>query len=314
MDLSSEKPLSGQVAIVTGGGRGLGRAEALALAASGAAVVVNDWDGDLAGGAMEDSVAGNVVAEIIAAGGSAVANLDSVAEMAGGKRLIETAMDHFGRLDILVNNAGIARPKTILEMSEEDWDRVIAVHLKGHFTTVRHAAPIFARQRHGCIINTASESGLGHYGMSNYSAAKEGIVGFTRAVARDLGRYNVRCNAIRPRGMTRMATPEIFETLVVSQQELGYAVHGTRWVGLDENNPPENVGAFVIWLCTPGAAKANGYTFFVGGDEIGLYSDPTLVRSFSRPGGWSLEQLCDPKLEQQLLEGVENKFRGPQTP
>jgi 3-oxoacyl-[acyl-carrier protein] reductase len=304
------KPLTGKVAIVTGAGRGLGRAEALALAAAGASVVVNDLGGGLFGQAAAAEVAESVAKEIRDAGGAAVANGDSVAEMDGGRRLIAAALAAYGRLDILVNNAGIVRPKPIWEMSEEDWDLVNAVHLKGHFTTVRHAAPLFREQRSGIIINTASESGLGHYGMSNYSAVKEGIVGFTRAIARDLGQFGVRCNAIRPRALTRMAVPEVFETLRMSQEVLGFAVHGNRWVGMDEDNPPEHVGAFVAWLCTDSAQRANGQTFFVGGGTVGLYSDPELERSMYRPDGWSIQELSKTAVREHLLDGVENRFRG----
>ncbi len=189
-----KRRLEGRVAIVTGAGRGIGRAEALLLAMEGAKVVVNDLGGGTDGSGADTSVAGHVVNEIRANGGTAVANHDSVATMNGGANIVRTAIDSFGRLDILINNAGNVRPRIIYNMSEDDFDAVIAVHLKGCFTTTRHVSPIFREQKSGVIVNTSSESGLGHLGQSNYSAAKEGIVGFTRTIAQDLGRYGIRCN------------------------------------------------------------------------------------------------------------------------
>jgi 3-oxoacyl-[acyl-carrier protein] reductase len=302
--------LAGKVAVVTGAGRGLGRVEALALAAHGAKVVVNDLGADELGQGAESSVAEAVVREIKSMGGYAVANGDNVAHMAGGQRIIEAALDTFGRLDILVNNAGIVRPKVIWEMSEVEWDAVIAVHLKGHFTTVRHAAPIFCKQHSGVILNTASESGLGHYAMSNYSAAKEGIIGFTRAIARDLGRFNVRCNAMRPRGITRMAIPEVIETIRYSQEVLGIAAHGDRWVsGLGET-PPENVAQFVVWICSDSAANVNGRDFFVGGGTVSLYSEPDRERSVYREGGWTPDELDKDEVREYLVGNLENNFLG----
>src|SRR5579885_1890263 len=201
--------LAGKVAIVTGAGRGIGRAEALLLAQEGAAVVVNDLGGNTDGTGHDGGPADQVVAEIKAAGGRAVANYANVAEMAGGESMVKTALDTFGRLDILVNNAGILRDRMVFNMSEDEWDDVVDVHLKGHFTTIKAAGVIFRQQRSGRIINTSSTSGLGNMGQANYSAAKEGIVGFTRTVARDLGRYGVRVNAIRPRAIdTRLAGGE----------------------------------------------------------------------------------------------------------
>ena len=154
------------------------------------------------------------MAEIVAAGGEAVANYDSVATMEGGERIVGTALDSFGRLDILINNAGILRDRMVFNMSEAEWDSVIAVHLKGHFTTTKHASIVFRQQRSGRIVNTGSESGLGNMGQANYAAAKEGIVGLTRTLALDLGRYGVTANAIRPRAGTRLTlSPELREAM-----------------------------------------------------------------------------------------------------
>lgn len=197
-DQNRWKRLTGKVAIVTGSGRGIGRAEAMLLASEGARVVVNDVFIEKRGEPDAESVAERVVKEIRDTGGAAVARTASVTSMEGAQQIVNTALNEFGRLDLLINNAGNVRPGEIYNMPERDWDRVIQVHLKGAFTLIRYASPILCKQGDGVIINTGSESGLGHAGMANYSAAKEGIVGLTRAVARELGRFGVRCNAIRP--------------------------------------------------------------------------------------------------------------------
>jgi 3-oxoacyl-[acyl-carrier protein] reductase len=302
--------LLGKVAIVTGAGRGIGRAEALLLAREGAKVVVNDTGGSTQGEGLDQSVASQVVKEIRAAGGEAVANHDSVALMEGGARIVKTALDTFGRLDILINNAGNARPRVIYNLSEDDWDAVIAVHLKGTFTTIRHAAPIFREQRSGVIVNTGSESGLGHLGQSNYSAAKEGIVGMTRTIARDLGRFNVRCNAIRPRSASRLATEETMEAMLKTQEMLGGPVLGHAMIDrtfLD--NKPEQVATLAVWLCTDAAANVNGRDFLVGGETVGLFSEPTVTAALYRDGGWDLDSL-DKVGPKDLIGGLRNEFLG----
>ena len=169
--------LEGKVAIVTGAGRGIGRGEALLLAEEGAKVVVNDLGGGADGEGADASPADEVVAEIVAAGGEAVANYDSVATMEGGEGIVKTALDAFGRLDILINNAGILRDRMVFNMSEEEWDSVIAVHLKGHFTTTKHASLVFRQQRSGRIVNTGSESGLGNMGRRTTPPPRKGSWG-----------------------------------------------------------------------------------------------------------------------------------------
>lgn len=305
---NGSKRLQGQVAIVTGAGRGIGRAEAMLLAREGAKVVVNDLGGGPTGGGADQSIAARVVEEICALGGEAVANHDNVATMEGGESIIRSAIDTFGRLDILVNNAGIVRPRIIYNMSESDWDDVIAVHLKGHFTTIRFAAPIFREQKSGVIVNTASESGLGHLGQSSYSAAKEGIIGFTRTIARDLGRHNVRCNAIRPRAATRLFNEESLKAMQRTRTVLG-----DNATPIAQMNPldvkPEQVAPLVVWLCTDAAANVNGRTFVVGGDIIGLYPEPEPIRTLVREGGWDLDAL-DRVATSQLTVGLRNEFLG----
>jgi 3-oxoacyl-[acyl-carrier protein] reductase len=305
-----DKPrrLEGKVAVVTGAGRGIGRSEALLLAREGAKVVVNDIGAGENG--SDQTVAQTVVGEIRDAGGEAVDNGDNVVTMEGAKRIIETALDSFGRLDILINNAGIVRPSVICEMTEEEWDAVLTVNLKGHFTTIRHAAPIFRDQGSGVIINTASESGLGHYGMSNYAAAKEGVVGLTRTVARELGRYNVRCNAIRPVAYTRMANRTVFEMNRISQEELGVPAIGNSWMSHDfaGDISPDMVAVLSVWLCTDIAAHVNGHTFQVGGGIIGLYSEPEVIRANFRKEPWTLDRMDNPAVHAPLIGHLRNRF------
>src|SRR5215208_6464689 len=216
--------LEGKVAIVTGGGRGIGRAEALLLASEGAAVVVNDFGGSPAGEGGDRGPADEVVDEIKKMGGRAAANYGSVSDMSTGEAVVKQALDEFGRLDILVNNAGILRDRMIFNMDEAEWDAVIAVHLKGHFTTTKFASIVMRQQRSGRIVNTSSESGLGNLGQANYSAAKEGITGLTRTLALDLGKYGVTANAIRPRAATRLTLSPEMEAARVRRQQLAAAV------------------------------------------------------------------------------------------
>jgi NAD(P)-dependent dehydrogenase (short-subunit alcohol dehydrogenase family) len=304
----------GRVAIVTGAGRGIGRAEALQLAAEGASVVVNDIGGDPSGQGLDRHVADEAVDAICAAGGKAVANYDSIATMAGAESAVRAALDAFGRLDILINNAGNVRPRMVYNLSEEDWDAVIDVHLKGHFATIKAASQVFRSQRGGVIVNTASESGLGHLGQANYSAAKEGIVGLTRTVARDLGRYGVRCNAIRPRAATRLGDEVAVESMIRTQRETGVAALGSQPVGHDFlQNRPDQVAAVVAWLCSDAAANVNGRTFQVGGDVVGLYPEPEVIRSIHREGGWTLDAL-DRVAPSTLTAGLSNHFLPRQQP
>ena len=294
--------LAGKVAIVTGAGRGIGREEALLLASQGAKVVVNDV------GSHPGETAQDVVNRIREMGGEAEANNDSVASMEGAARLIDTAVAKFGRLDILVNNAGVIAPGEVSNLSEEDWDKVILVHLKGTFATIRHASPVFKRQRSGVIVNTGSESGLGHPAMGNYSAAKEGIVGLTRTAARELGRFGIRCNAIRPRAMTE-GTSEYFERFNRWQplaDALGRYYLGARG-HIGGEIRPTAVATMVVWLCSDAAANVNGRTFYVGGDEIGLWSEPELTRSLSREGGWTLDTM-DTFARERLIGDLTNDF------
>ena len=199
--------LQDKVAIVTGAGRGIGRGVARLMAAEGASVVVCDLGVNVDGSGVDVAVAQQVADEIAADGGRAVACTESVATMDGGERIVQTAVDNFGNLDIVVTVAGILRDRMVFNMTEQEWDDVLAVHLKGTFTVVKHASILFRQQRSGRIITFSSTSGLyGNSGQANYGAAKDGIAGFTRVCARDLGRYGVTANAISPSASTRMTT------------------------------------------------------------------------------------------------------------
>lgn len=285
--------LKDKVVVITGAGHGLGRAHALALAAEGAKIVVNDLGGAVDGTGDSREPADEVVAEIRRMGGEATPNYDSVVTMEGGERIIKAAIDSFGRLDILINNAGVLRDRMVFNMSAEEWDVVMKVHLYGHFNCTRHACPVFKRQRSGRIINTSSTAGLGNMGQANYSAAKEGIVGFTRTVARDMGIYGVTCNAIRPIAATRLTvTPELkaaWERRVA--RGLGDAGIGQSFTEL-LSSTPEAVSPLVVFLCSDEAADINGCTFDVHGGTISLYSEPVPFRTLYKAGTWSVDELC----------------------
>ena len=275
------KRFAGKVAIVTGAGRGIGRGEALALASEGAKVVINDLGGAVDGSGAARSPADEVVAEIKELGGEAVANYDSVATAEGGENIVKTALDNFSKVDILVNNAGILRDRMLFNMTEEDWDTVLKVHLFGHFHTIKAVSPLFRQQRYGRIINTSSVAGLNAttYGQANYGAAKEGIVGLTRKVARDMGRYGVTCNCIRPNAGTRLT---LSDEMKKARPEA---------MARFEQMRPEGIAPLVVWLASDDAANVNGRTFFAEKGRIGLYSEPILEKQLVRDGGWTIDEL-----------------------
>ena len=302
---SGQKRLLGKVAIVSGSGRGIGRCEAMLLARQGAKVVVNDIGKDPDGKRRADKVAQEIHAE----GGEAVVSTDSISTLEGANRTVQTAVKTFGRLDILVNNAGLRAPTAIDEITEEQWDLVLDSHLKGTYALIKFAVPIFRNQRSGVIINTGSESGLGHPFNSAYGAAKEGIAGLTRSLARELGRFGIRCNMIRPRAATPGGPEfmEMYEKWMPIARALGPYWLGERGhVRTGEMNP-ERVAALVVWLCTDAAVNVNGRGFYVAGEEVGLWSEPELVRCMTRPGGWNLDTL-DEFGPESLIIGLTNKF------
>jgi NAD(P)-dependent dehydrogenase (short-subunit alcohol dehydrogenase family) len=295
--------LTDKVAVVTGAGRGIGRGIALLLAQEGAQVVVNDLGGSVDGASQSTSPADEVVGEIIAAGGSAVANYDSVTSMEGGESMVQTAIDSFGRLDIVVTPAGILRDRMIFNMTESEWDDVIAVHLKGTFTVVKHACIVFRQQRSGRIVTFSSESGLfGNSGQGNYAAAKSGIAGFTKVVARDMGKYGVTANSIAPRAETRM---------IATVPDTARQMRDQRGVPAGESTPqastmdPEDIAPFVCYLASDRAANINGQIFLVYGGIITLLSQPRRVRTIFKQGQWELDELSS-LVPSQVTQGLSN--------
>jgi NAD(P)-dependent dehydrogenase (short-subunit alcohol dehydrogenase family) len=301
--------LEGKVAVVTGAGRGIGRGIALLMAQEGARVVVNDYGVNVDGTQPSEGPAAEVAEEIRKLGGQAVPNFDTVATVEGGERIIKQALDSFGRLDILVNVAGILRDRMIFNMTPEEWDAVIAVHLKGHFCTTKPASIIFRQQRYGRIINFSSTSGLiGNAGQANYGAAKAGIAGFTRVVARDLGRYGVTCNYIAPAAATRM-TATVSQQARELRQRAGIA---TATTPQGEAGPqplqlrePEMVAPMVVYLASDAAWNINGQGFLVAGGQISLLHQPLPYRTIFKPGMWTLEEL-ERDVPTQLLAGIPN--------
>ena len=311
--------LQGRVAIVTGAGRGLGRAHALAMAAQGASVVINDLGVPSSGTQVSKSPADDVVAEIVKAGGKAVASYDSVTTSDGAENIVKTALDSFGRLDILVNNAGVLRDRMIFNMSDEEWDLVIKTHLYGTFYCTRAASRVMRDQSYGRVINTSSVAGMGNMGQANYAAAKEGIVGFTRTVSKDLSRYKVTCNAIRPRAATRMT---LTDELYLARKKSWGEEKAEAWRKAVESETPEDVSPLVVYLASEQGGHLNGCIFDVHAGFIALYDDPprfarTLLK---KDGRWSAEELAEivpqtlakdiPPLQIPVLKRVTPDARG----
>jgi NAD(P)-dependent dehydrogenase (short-subunit alcohol dehydrogenase family) len=293
--------LQGKVAIVTGAGRGIGQAEALALAAEGASVVVNDLGSTADGAGSDHTPADETVAMIRARGGNAVANHDSVADYQAAGRIIQSALDAFGRLDILVNNAGTFRDGLFHETTEADWDFIIGVHLKGTFNTCHHAVPIFMKQRSGSIINTASSQWRNPEGRASYAAAKGGIVSLTWDLAWELRNHGITVNAIAPLAFTRAyATAGAYET------HMAAAGLAQKKPADEANRPgPEFVPPMIVYLAAQLAPEVTGCVFRTGAGKIGLYSHPSEVRAIYRDkndGPWPMEQLLA-LLPSTLLQG-----------
>ena len=286
------KRLEGKRAVVTGAGRGIGRAIAELLAAEGAAVVVNDLGVAVDGSGASSSAADEVVAAIKARGGIAIANYDSVADFDAAERIVGSAVREFGGIDVLVNNAGILRDRMVFNMSEEEWDAVIAVHLTGSFNCMRHAARHMREQRFGRIVSMSSTSGVyGNSGQANYGAAKDGIAGLTRVAARDLGRYGITVNAVCPGASTRM-TQTVGSAAREARSKAGVAsAAGARPTTL-EHTGPENVAPWVVYLATEPARHVNGKVFFVMGGLIALLTDPAPVRTIQTEQRWTPEELA----------------------
>jgi NAD(P)-dependent dehydrogenase (short-subunit alcohol dehydrogenase family) len=290
--------LEGKVALVTGAGRGIGRAHAHLLASEGARVVVNDLGTAAAGEGSDATPARQVVDEIVARGGIASANADNVATWSGAEALVQQAIDDYSRLDIVVNNAGILRDAMSFNISEAEWDSVIAVHLKGHMAVSHHAVKHWralgkaGEEVSGRIINTASESGLyGQAGQINYATAKAGIVSMTIVLAREMKKYGVTANVVCPRALTRMT-----ETVAGAAEYMT----GPEW-------EPENISPIVVFLASDAAADVSGQVFVVWGTRVHLMEGFTLANTLDRgEGRWTPQELVARKDE--LFAGRRSKI------
>lgn len=298
--------LEGKVAVVTGAGRGIGRGVALALAEAGAKVVVNDYGVDIHGNVPSDAPASEVVNEIKKAGGQAISNGDSVAEWNGAENIIQTAVREFGRIDILVTCAGILRDRMVFNMSEDDFDSVLAVHLKGTFNCMRHACVLMRQQKYGRIITFTSGSGLfGNPGQANYGSAKAAISGLTKVAARDLGKYGVTVNSIAPVAATRMTlTPEFLKAREIRKQQ--GIIREERALAQLEDLKPEDVAPVVVFLASDYATNVNGQFFLCAGGSVSLLTQPRAVKTIFKPdAAWTLDEL-DEVVPLTLAEGLVN--------
>ncbi|MFI5432519.1 short-chain dehydrogenase [Rhodococcus sp. KBW08] len=274
--------LEGRVAIVTGGGRGIGASISRMFAAEGAKLVINDLGSSPDGQGGDQGPARDVAAEIVANGGQAVADGGDIADVATGQRLVDLALEHYGKLDVLVNVAGILRDKMIFNLPEEDWDAVIRVHLRGHFSTIKPAAAYWRAQKnpegHYRIINFTSDSALqGSPGQPNYAAAKMGIVGLTASTANALGRYGVTANAIAPGAVTRLTQT------VPDEKRMGD--------GIDESVSPDNIAPIVTYLAGTSSDWLSGRTIGAMGYEVKLWNNPEVVSTVASDGPWNLDDL-----------------------
>ena len=288
--------LLNKVAIVTGAGRGIGREVALWLAREGASVVVNDLGVAVDGTGESDAPADLVVKEIKAEGGNAIASFDSVADFDSASKIVKTAVENFGGVDILCHPAGILRDRMIFNMTEEEWDAVLQVHLYGAFNMVRNVVPHMIKQNYGRIVLFSSGSGLGASGQGNYAAAKEGMVGFTRAISKELEPYNIMVNAVYPGGSTRMTDTVPQSTTDLRQQQreaVGLDVQRDRSQPPEEYRDPANNAPKVVCLCTEAADGITGQVIGTSGWALSLYSPRHVIKSIHKNGKWTLDELDD---------------------
>ena len=279
----TSRMMEGKVVVVSGAGGGIGRDIALLMARYGARVVVNDIGASLEGTGRDSTPGERVVDEIRAAGGEAVSNTDSVAESGAGERIVEQALDAFGRIDCVVNNAGILRDRFFHKMSDEEWDAVLKVHLYGSFNLSRAAANRFKDQESGTFVHMTSTSGLiGNLAQANYNAAKMGIAGLSKSIALDLGRFKVRSNCIAPFAWSRMVS-----SIPTDTPEQAARVEKIKQM------TPAKIAPLAVYLASDGARDVNGQIFTVRNNEIFLMSQPRPVRSVHQSEGWTPESIAE---------------------
>lgn len=299
--------LKGKNALVTGAGRGIGKAIALALAEEGANVLVCDLGVAMDGTGADKSPADSTVEECRKLGVRAAAHYGDVSNFKSAEEMVQACVSNFGRIDILCNIAGILRPKMIFNMLEEDWDKVQAVHLKGTWNLCRHACALMRQQKYGRIVNCTSEAYAGTVGHTNYGAAKGGIVSLTYAVAREMGQYGVTCNAFTPRARTRMSVGSDQDQGLQKRIDAGL-ISEDRLQGMEETRregaDPEYFAPFIAYLASDAAANINGCIFVVSRATIGIWNHPQIARKFTRDWDtadkWSLDEL-EKLVPQQLL-------------
>jgi NAD(P)-dependent dehydrogenase (short-subunit alcohol dehydrogenase family) len=289
--------LDGKVVIVTGGAGSIGREHSLLFAREGARVVVNDLGLSAVGDGQAASAA-RVADEIRAAGGEAIASTESAATFAGAEAIVGQAVDAFGTVDILVNNATSGAINDIWRFSEKQFDQTVNANFKGYFAMMKFALPHMCRRGSGVIVNTSSGSGFGHPSNSVYAAAKEALIGLTRSAAREVGRFGVRCNAIRPAAASYTAlnsyqelTARWADLMAVTMRPKGAPAGSGSDTFDPEARAPRKVSPFVVWLCTDAASNVNGRTFHVYGDYVARYSEPEDERTIYAAGGWDLDML-----------------------
>lgn len=289
--------LKDRVAVVTGSGRGIGRAIALAMAKEGARIVTNNRKPDGVGDAE------TTAREIKDMGGQAVPFYGDISSFETGRKLIQTAVDSFGKLDILVNNAGFRDVVDSWEITEEQWDRVIGIILKGTFNCTRHALPLMKEQRWGRIINCASGCWILCLQACHYGAAKAAVVGFTRAIAGDMATHGITCNAYHPVALTAMSTDfERTKSLFGKRYEMGL-ISKEDYENVLSRPGPEGVGSLVTYLATDAAAKINGKVLYASGGMISIYSEPEKIRTINKKGSiWTVEELIEKVPKELLLE------------
>ena len=291
--------LDGRVVIVTGAGRGIGAEVAKWAAADGASVVVNDLGGSLDGSGSAEAPAEVTAQAIRDAGGTAVASFDSVAEYETAGRVVQTAIDNYGRVDAVCHVAGILRDRMVFNMTEAEWDGVLQVHLYGAFNMVRHCVPHMIDQQYGRIVLFSSGSGLGASGQTNYAAAKEGMVGFARSLAKDLAPHGITVNAVYPGGATRMtesipeSTTQLRQQQRTQAQPTQMASQGPPIQGPPEARDPANNAPKAVYLCSEAAGNITGQVVGVSGWQATLYSPRHVTRSIHKNGRWTLDELDD---------------------